>query len=79
VPACLPERLPAHASLPCPALPPHLYLLQNADKGDLVETFSKVMGVFVHYTDEQVGARGHWGGVEWHRVGGSCGRGAVLC
>ena len=46
--------------MPCPASP----LLQNADKGDLVETFSKVMGVFVHYTDEQVSV-GCRAGVGW--------------
>lgn len=28
---------------------------QGAAEGNLVDTFSRVLGVFVHYTDEQVG------------------------
>lgn len=38
-----------------PACPPPLGS-QGAERGDLVETFSKVLGVFVHYTDEKVDA-----------------------
>lgn len=43
---------------PCAAAP-HCTLLspvQGAAKGDLVDTFSRVLGVFVHYTDEKVDA-----------------------
>ncbi len=33
-----------------------LLSVQGAAKGDLVDTFSRVLGVFVHYTDEKVDA-----------------------
>jgi parafibromin len=49
-------RTPLPPTAPC--LPPRLALaaLQGAGSGDLVQTFSKVLGVYVHYSDEGVDA-----------------------
>ena len=41
---------------------PAVSLLQGAKTGDLVDTFTRVMGVFLHYTDEARWLRASWGG-----------------